>query len=83
MYKPGSAVIRKKTKITIWIQGGIIIEGFTHLPEGSRESDYFEAKTRTTTALTECLIKYPDGKEQQADTLIINKHQVLFFQPLD
>lgn len=83
MYKPGSSIIRKKIKIIIWMASGYIIEGNAHMPEGSRESDYFEAKVKTTMAITDCVIKYPDGKEQQADVLIVNKDQVLFFQPLE
>lgn len=89
MYKPGSAITRKQTKVLVWISGGIVIEGFAHLPEGSRESDFFEAKVKSTIALTQCKINYnderavPTGTEQQADVLIVNKDQVLFFQPLE
>lgn len=83
MYKPGSAVVRKKTKLKVWITGGFVIEGFAHLLEGSRESDYFEAKVKTSMAMTECKVKNPDGFEQEAKVFIINKEHVLFFQPLE
>ena len=83
MYKPGSAITRKQSKLSVWVAGGFIIEGFAHLPEGSRESDYFEASVKSTLAMTKCSIKCPDGSEHLADTVIVNKEQVLFFQPLE